>query len=198
LKRGFGLYLYYVPTYQAVYGALALLPVFLLWMYLVWLIVLVGAEITAALPEWRAGRRVVGGGIRRSDTFTLTLSVLEELRKAATHGNGMRMIQLQVALGVDPGRLLSILEGLKEAAILTRGDNDRWHLSRDLRSLSLFDLCRQLGLVLSDPSVPPPAALAPLVSELNAAERKMLERSVEEGLSAPERSLERPADTKTG
>lgn len=193
LKHGFGLYLYYVPTYQAVYGALATLPVFLLWMYLVWSIVLIGAEITAALPEWRAGRRKVGGVIRRSDTFSLSLCVLEELRKAARHGNGMRLIQLQTELGADPGRLLSILESLKAACILTRGDNDRWHLSRDLRSLSLFDLCCQLGLILSDPSVPP-GHLAPLVSELNMAERQMLDRSVEDGLS----SLDRPSDTKTG
>ncbi len=193
LKHGFGLYLYYVPTYQAVYGAIALLPVFLLWMYLVWLIVLVGAEITAALPEWRAGRRSVGGGIRRSDTFALALGVLQQLSGAAQHGTGMRLMQLQRELRADPGRLLSTLEALKAASILTHGDNDRWHLSRDLRSLSFYDLCRQLGLILSDPT-DDPGSLAPLVDRLNAAERGMLASSVEEGLS----SLSRSSDTKSG
>lgn len=186
VKHGFTLYLYYVPTYQAVYGAIATLPVFLLWMYLVWLIVLFGAEIVAALPEWRSGRRAPGADIRRSDTFVLTLAVLAQMRKAAIHGNGKRLIQLQDELGADPGRLLAILEILKSASILTRGDNDRWHLSRDLRSLSLYDLCCQLGLILSDPSIPP-GKFAPLVEELNKVERQMLDQSVEDALASVDR-----------
>ena len=40
-------------TYQQIYGAIAVLPVFLLWVYISWLIVLFGAVLTASLPEWR-------------------------------------------------------------------------------------------------------------------------------------------------
>ena len=40
-----------MPTYELVYGALAALPVFLIWIYLCWLIVLAGAAITATLTE---------------------------------------------------------------------------------------------------------------------------------------------------
>jgi len=50
-KEGFTLYLSHVPTYRLVYGALAVLPVFLIWIYLCWLIVLVGAAITATLED---------------------------------------------------------------------------------------------------------------------------------------------------
>jgi len=63
-KHGFALYLTHVPTYELVYGALAALPVFLIWIYLCWLIVLTGAAITATLtlppdvtPKRRAGSR---------------------------------------------------------------------------------------------------------------------------------------------
>jgi membrane protein len=48
-KHGFAFYVTHVPTYQLVYGALAALPVFLIWIHLCWLIVLVGAAITATL-----------------------------------------------------------------------------------------------------------------------------------------------------
>jgi len=61
-KHGFGLYVKNVPTYEIVYGTLAALPVFLIWIYVCWLIVLSGAAITATLtlnedaarhrPQW--------------------------------------------------------------------------------------------------------------------------------------------------
>jgi membrane protein len=65
-KEGFAFYLTHVPTYELVYGALAALPVFLIWIYLCWLIVLAGAAVTATLtlPADAAPRR--GGDAQRS------------------------------------------------------------------------------------------------------------------------------------
>lgn len=48
-KRLFAFYLTQFPTYELVYGTLAALPVFLIWIYVCWLIVLAGAAITATL-----------------------------------------------------------------------------------------------------------------------------------------------------
>ena len=50
-KSGFGFYIKHVPTYEIVYGTIAALPLFLVWVYLSWMIVLVGAAISATLAE---------------------------------------------------------------------------------------------------------------------------------------------------
>ena len=56
-KYGFRFYITHFPTYQVVYGALAVLPLFLLWIYVSWIIVLVGAAVTATLAENGNGSR---------------------------------------------------------------------------------------------------------------------------------------------
>lgn len=50
-KKAFSIYLHYFPSYDLYYGALAIIPIFLTWLYIVWLIILFGAEISYALSK---------------------------------------------------------------------------------------------------------------------------------------------------
>jgi membrane protein len=56
-KRGFVLYVTHVPTYERVYGTVAVLPLFLVWVYVSWIIVLFGAAVTATLAAGARSRR---------------------------------------------------------------------------------------------------------------------------------------------
>ena len=55
VQQAFELYLSNFPSYTAVYGAFATLPMFLVWLYLSWAVVLIGALVAATLPEFRSG-----------------------------------------------------------------------------------------------------------------------------------------------
>jgi len=103
-KKLLTLYIGMVPTYSAVYGAFATLPIMLVWIYLAWVIVLLGAVIAAYLPSLLMGvaRRAQGPGWR----FQLTLELLQELDRARRGaGRGLTLVQLAERLRVDPLQL---------------------------------------------------------------------------------------------
>jgi membrane protein len=61
VQRLFGLYVARIPTYDLIYGAFAAVPVFLVWLYLCWTVVLVGALVSAILPEVEGMQRSGAG-----------------------------------------------------------------------------------------------------------------------------------------
>ena len=110
-KRGLTLYLSSVPTYSAVYGAFATVPILLIWIYTAWVIVLLGAALTAYVPSLIAGtqRRRVGQGWQ----FQLALEVLQQLAATRSqHKKGLTLSQLCTALQTDALRLEPVLETL--------------------------------------------------------------------------------------
>jgi membrane protein len=86
-KRGLAWYIGIVPTYSMVYGAFATVPILLVWIYICWVIVLLGAVIAAYLPSILAGPRRLGGGHGWQFQLALeTLGHLDQVRPTARRG----------------------------------------------------------------------------------------------------------------
>ncbi len=110
-KKVLALYLGSVPTYSVVYGAFATLPILLVWIYIAWVIVLLGAVVTAYLPSLLAG--VARRGTVAGWTFQLAVEVLQQLYAARQlPARGLRPSQLAQLLRVDVLQLEPVLEAL--------------------------------------------------------------------------------------
>ena len=110
-KRLLGYYLSKVPTYSVVYGAFATLPILLVWIYIAWVIVLLGATLTAYVPALLNGapRRRAGAG----SEFQVALEILQALDKVRHSGHrGLTMSGLSTYLALNAQQLEPALERL--------------------------------------------------------------------------------------
>jgi membrane protein len=110
-RRGLALYLSKVPTYSLVYGAFATVPILLVWIYMAWIIVLLGAALTAYVPSLLAGvpQRRSGPGWQ----FQLALEILTVLQRARhSPEKGQTMAQLCTALRAQAQHAETVLDAL--------------------------------------------------------------------------------------
>lgn len=112
-KKLLTVYLGLVPTYSAVYGAFATLPILLVWIYLAWIIVLMGAVITAYLPSLLAGVSRRGGA--HGWQFQLALETLQSLEHSrGSTPRGMPASALAQQLRVDVLALEPVMDTLMQ------------------------------------------------------------------------------------
>lgn len=112
-KKALALYLSKVPTYSMIYGAFATLPILLVWIYLAWVIVLLGAVIAAYLPSLLAG--VAKRGTGHGWQFQLAVEVLQRLSSLRrTAQLGCSASSLALTLQIDVLQLEPVLETLTE------------------------------------------------------------------------------------
>jgi membrane protein len=138
MKRGFAVYISYFPTYTLVYGAFATVPVFLLWVYLSWLVVIFGAVVVAALPEWReaAGQRHPVPG---SDFFD-ALQILKLLWRAHHSGAPVTLSELLGAATVRIENVERILDTMVATGWVRRTVPNGWVLHRDASTITVQDV----------------------------------------------------------
>ena len=142
-KRLFASWLLYFPTQQAIYGAFATVPVFLLWVFVSWFIVLLGAQFTRCLEVVPLQGSEASPSSWRNAPCYRAWRILVHLQRAQRSGLA---ISQEALLAQEPGfdarELADSLKVLADAHWISRDDMFCWLLVRDLDELSLLDLAR--------------------------------------------------------
>jgi membrane protein len=149
-RRLLAWYIGKVPAYSLVYGAFATVPILLVWIYVAWIVVLLGAVLAAYLPSLVAGtRRRSGHGWQ----FQVALEVLRELEDARhAPGRGLSAPQLSQRLELETLQLEPVLETLVTLDWVGRLNeiddavDTRYVLLADVRTTALEPLMRVLLL----------------------------------------------------
>ncbi len=184
VKWGIGLYIGSFGSYQKIYGPLAFVPVFLLWIYLGWVSILLGASFASSMSAFRyqpAAMRLPEGfeiyGLLR------LLGRFAEQRKAGRGLHTDEILQLEPLL--TDALVQELLGELCEVGVVVRAESGEWLLARDLDELSMADLYEacQLRIPIAEAHLPcrddalGGAALAEL-DELRLPLRDLLRRRV--------------------
>ncbi len=145
-KRGFALFVSLSPSYQLIYGAFAAVPLFLAWIYISWLIVLLGAQFVRCLSTYDVNRRGID-----APPFYWGLCLLELLWRAQQRGAGLSERQLARRLpGLSVLLLGRYLDELKRAGIVSINTEGHYLLCRDLHSLSIEQFSQEVSWTLPD------------------------------------------------
>ncbi|MBI3230048.1 MAG: YihY family inner membrane protein [Burkholderiales bacterium] len=195
-KRLFAEFIARFPSYAVIYGALAAVPLFLVWIYLSWLITLAGAALVAALPVIKYERwwHQPGTGTIFVDAMTLLRPLVQARlagKQAQISGNALR---LQTRLGIDEidllmqkmsamgwvGRLKSDAKARSWSKRYSDGQ-DEWALLANPDQLKVADVYR---LFVFDGNLPHGADEA-LSAQVNAVIEQGLGQTLSAWMSSP-------------
>ncbi|MFC5569977.1 YihY family inner membrane protein [Lysobacter yangpyeongensis] len=184
VKWGLGIYLGSFGSYSKIYGALAAAPILLLWIYLSWVSVLLGASLASSISAFRyqpaAMRLPVGYEI-----YGL-IRLLARFNEARKRGRGLHSDEIQRLEPMLTDTLIQqMVAQLCEINVVRRAEDGEWLLARDLDELAmaeLYEAC-QLRIPIAEAHLPcrddslGHAAVA-AIDELRMPLRDLLKRRV--------------------
>ena len=146
MNRAFAYYIAHFPTYKLLYGAFASIPIFLLWIYLSWLTILLGALIASSLSHWR------GNPVKKMTAAAklyYAMRILKVMNEGLRNGNVQTIPMLSAKLRIGFDTLELILEELSRVKIVRKLAGKGWAMVRDVQHIQVSELYRLFVFNLS-------------------------------------------------
>ena len=143
LKNLFGFIMSNFTSYQLVYGAFAALPIFLLWIYTSWLVVLLGVQISYAITAFHSDKTT------KRHPILMLLDVLELFHQKQKRGGTVSDREAMNILGRgEIGKWPYFIELLEKQNLITRTDSNEFVLIRNLEQVDLWQFVKNLPYAL--------------------------------------------------
>lgn len=155
-QRLFGLYLSKLPSFTLIYGTFSVVPIFLIWVYLSWLMVLLGATIAAVLPDFQLRHRQLPA--TAAGRVVAIIRVARVLAQAQQRGGTAELVELARDSHQTVAQTDELLNTMRTAGLVVRTDEGAWMfcvaadrltLGR-IFSLAVFDQGGQEGMIGED------------------------------------------------
>jgi membrane protein len=140
MKHAFAFYITHFPAHKAVYGAFASVPIFLIWIYLSWLVVLFGAVAAAVMPEWRERASQVEPV--PGTQFLDALQILRVLWETHRTGEIVTVLRLHAIVKLSIDRIEAMLDAMSAARWVGKVERG-WTLTKDASEISAADVYHQ-------------------------------------------------------
>jgi membrane protein len=141
-KVAFAQFIAHFSSHQAIYGTFASVPIFLLWIYVSWLVVLSGAIVTATLPNFRA--RGFSLGRDPASQFVGAVKLLKLLAAAHQKGEVLALSDLSRSLGFSWEATEPLLDRLETTGWVCKVAGSGWVLRRDSDRITLSEVFRSV------------------------------------------------------
>lgn len=143
LKNLFGFIMSNFTSYQLVYGAFAALPIFLLWIYTSWVVVLLGVQISYAITAFHSDKTT------KRHPILMLLDVLELFHQKQKRGGTVSDREAMDILGRgEIGKWPYFIELLEKQNLITRTDSHEFVLIRNLEQVDLWQFVKNLPYAL--------------------------------------------------
>jgi len=140
MNKGFTAYILHFSSYTLVYGAFASLPVFLIWIYFSWLVIVGGAVLAASLSYWRGGAwRIERTAGRR---YFNAIRILRALYLGQRRGEGLTLPALRRETHLALDEIEDVLRQVRDAKWVVRTAAQGWVLARDAGDIMVAEIFR--------------------------------------------------------
>ncbi|MGI9013662.1 MAG: YhjD/YihY/BrkB family envelope integrity protein [Phycisphaerales bacterium] len=148
LIQGLGVYFDRAVSFSKVYGSLGLIPLFMFWVYLMWLAILFGLEVAAILHNLQ-GRRLDELEKKPAASQPLGLidpaavvTLMQQIAEKFEQGQSIASHEIAGTLGMAESQVARIIEHLERSGLLFKVERpeDTWTLSRPPDQISVETL----------------------------------------------------------